>query len=175
MASTPEPPMRTLISAPRLAHRVQQLGAELSRHYAGKDVLFVPLMDGSFCFIADLVRQIQLPDVQVNFARDSSYKGTESTGDVALSGLPEVDGRHVVIVDDILDTGNTMSAVQSRLRERNPASLTSCVLLDKPSRRTVPVYADWAGFTVGDQFVIGYGLDWDGRYRHLPEVRVVLS
>jgi hypoxanthine phosphoribosyltransferase len=168
------PPMRTLIPADRLARRVRQLGAELTRRYAGEEVVLVPLMDGSFCFVADLVRTMQVPRLTVHFARASSYSGTTSTGEVTLSNIPDVTGRHVVIVDDILDTGATLSSVSHVLRQQHPASLETCVLLDKPSRRSVAVHATWAGFTIGDQFVIGYGLDWDGRFRHLPDVCVVL-
>ncbi len=162
---------RVLIHAHRLRRRVRQLGRELSHDLAGQRPLFVPLLDGCFCFVADLVRAIHHPDLRLHFARSSSYHGgTQSSGEPVLADIPDCTGRSVVLVDDILDTGNTLSRMSAALRAAGAERLLTCVLLDKPARRQVPIEADYVGFTVPDLFVVGYGLDHGDRHRHLPHV-----
>lgn len=165
---------RTLISARQLQRRVKELGMRIQQDYAGHDLTMVALLKGTFIFLADLVRQVDLP-LELDFIGASSYGRGTRPGKLTFTKdlqLP-VAGRHVLLVDDILDTGATLGAVARRLRARKPASLRTCVLLDKPSRRTVPFQADYVGFTIPDHFVVGYGLDYAERFRNLPFVGVL--
>jgi hypoxanthine phosphoribosyltransferase len=149
------------------------LGAEITRDYTDrKGVHLVGVLKGAFVFMSDLVRQIGLP-VTIDFLALSSYAaGTTSSGEVKL--LKDLDaalaGRHVVVVEDIVDTGLTLSYLQEILRARGPASLRTACLLSKPSRRKVDVTVDYIGFTIEDRFVVGYGLDYAEQYRHLPYI-----
>ena len=154
--------------------RVRELGAQLTRDYAGKLPVVVGLLNGVFPFFADLVRAMDL-DLDVSFMQVASYGGgTESTGEVHI--LKDLDrsirGRHLLIVEDIIDTGLTLNKVRNLLKDREPLSLKVCTLLDKPSRRKVEVPVDYVGFTIEDHFVVGYGLDLDGKLRNLPFVGV---
>ena len=170
------PPLhpRPLIRAHRIHARCRQLGRQIATDYAGGRLLVVPLLGGAFCFVADLVRTIPLHGLELRFARASSYgAGTETTGQVAVDEIPDCSGRQVLVVDDILDTGRTLRAVELALRAAGADSVRACVLLDKPARRQVDVHADYVGFTVPDRFVVGYGLDLNGHYRHLPDVCTV--
>jgi hypoxanthine phosphoribosyltransferase len=142
--------------------------------------LVAALLDGSFCFVADLVRAIPLPDLRIHFVRAASYgASTVSSGVVTLHGVPECRSRAVVVVDDVLDTGRTLNAVCNALKESGAERVITCVLLDKPARRQAfsgrLVKADLVGFTIPDRFVVGYGLDLDGRYRHLPDICTVVG
>lgn len=166
---------RPLIRASAIRRRVAQLGSELSRAYAGRSPLMLALMDGAFCFAADLSRAVALPGLELAFLRVRSYRGTASSGEVRMDGLPDLAGEHVLIVDDILDSGRTLAAVRAAVEAAGAESVAVCVLLDKPARR-VPdglARADWTGFTIPDAFVVGCGLDLDGRWRHLPDVCVL--
>lgn len=163
-----------LFSEADIRARVQELGAQLTADYAGKDLLVIGLLNGVFPFFADLVRAMDM-DLCVSFMQVSSYGGgTESTGEVHI--LKDLDrgirGRHALIVEDIVDTGLTLHKVRNLLVDREPASLKVCTLLDKPSRRRVEVPVDYVGFTIEDKFVVGYGLDLDDRLRNLPYVGV---
>lgn len=162
-----------MISAKTIAARVEDLAREISVHFKGTDKLVVVgLLRGSFIFIADLVREINLP-VEVDFLEVSSYgMSTESSREVRiLKDLRgEIDGRDVLVVEDIIDTGHTMAAVLDFLRTRHPARLEVCALLDKPSRREVEVKATWTGFEIPDKFVVGYGIDYAQRNRNLPHI-----
>ena len=165
-----------LISAEEIQRRVQELARELARDYEGTDPLFVGVLKGSFIFLADLIRQIPF-DVAVDFLAVSSYgRSTESSGEVKiLKDLSEpIEGRHVLLVEDIVDTGITLDYLYRLLLERKPASLEICVLLDKPERRVVEVPVKYVGFQVPDRFLVGYGLDYAERYRNLPYVRELL-
>ncbi|MBA3684918.1 MAG: hypoxanthine phosphoribosyltransferase [Planctomycetes bacterium] len=170
-----------LIRAARIRGRVRQLGRELAGAFAGNPgrvPAIVALLDGSFCFVADLVRAIPVPDLRLHFARAASYHGgTVSSGSVTIDALPSCVGADVLVVDDILDTGRTLAAVVAALHAGGAARVRTCVLLDKPARRVpvdgVRLRADFVGFTIPDRFVVGYGLDHDGRYRHLPDVCVL--
>jgi hypoxanthine phosphoribosyltransferase len=173
--------LKTLITAAEIAERVRQLGVELVRELerdaGSQPPLVLALLDGSFCFVADLVRAMPIEQLECRFLRASSYgQATISSGTVTIERPPDCAGRDVVIVDDILDTGRTLSAVCAEVRRAGARRVLTCVLLDKPARR-VPVggktvAADFRGFTIADLFVVGYGLDFAGRYRHLPDVCV---
>jgi len=167
-------PVEPLLSEDRLRERIQALGTELTQEYAGKSPVVLGLLNGSFIFMADLVRAMDL-DLELTFMRVASYGGkTVTSGEVKI--LHDLDctirGRHVLIVEDIVDTGLTLQKVRNVLLDRQPASLRIVTLLDKPSRRLVEVPVDYVGFTIEDRFVVGCGLDMDGRYRNLPFVGV---
>ncbi len=164
-----------LISETDLQKRVAELGAQISADYAGKAPLLVSVLRGSFIFMADLTRHIQ-PFCQVDFMAVSSYgSGTSSSGQVNIVKdlTDSIEGQDLIVVEDILDSGNTLSYLFQLLEARNPASLRLCTLLDKPSRRTKPITADYVGFTVPDEFVVGYGLDYNELYRNLPYIGVL--
>ena len=163
-----------LISEDALAARIAEMGAQISQDYAGKEVMLICILKGANLFMADLARQISVP-VSYDFVAVSSYGAdTKSSGVVRiLKDLDEsVESRHVLVVEDIVDTGLTLrlSYLLENLRSRRAASVKVCTLLDKPSRRRVDVPVDYRGFTVEDQFVVGYGMDYQGRYRNLPFV-----
>jgi len=163
-----------LITETQLRHRVQEMARALTRDYVGKELLIVPLLTGTIMFLADLLRHLALP-LKLDFMGVSSYReGTDSRELVITKELRlEVKGRHVLLVDDILDTGRTLACVQAKLRQLKPQSLRTCVLLDKPSRRIETVQANYIGFESPDLFVVGYGLDFAERYRNLPFVGVL--
>jgi hypoxanthine phosphoribosyltransferase len=165
-----------MISAKSIAARVEALARDISAHFKGTDKLVVVgLLRGSFIFIADLVREIDLP-VEVDFLEVSSYgNSTESSREVRiLKDLRgEIEGRDVLVVEDIVDTGHTLSHVLAILRTRRPARLEVCALLDKPTRREVEVKATWTGFEIPDKFVVGYGIDYAQRNRNLPHIGAV--
>ncbi|MBU3823822.1 MAG: hypoxanthine phosphoribosyltransferase [Candidatus Oceanisphaera merdipullorum] len=166
-----------LISTEEVNARIQALGEQITQHYQGVDELvMVGLLRGSCVFMADLCRQIPLP-VRLDFMTASSYgSSTTSNRDVRiLKDLDdEIHGKHVIIVEDIIDTGYTLSKVKEILSLRQPASLTICSLLDKPDRREVQVKVNWVGFTIPDEFVVGYGIDYAQRYRNLPYIGKVI-
>ncbi len=170
-----QPSLKPLISSRKIHKRVQELGREISANLAGSPLTILALMDGAFCFVADLARAIDLPDVTLRFIRATSYgRSIVSSGQVKLEEMPDLSGRTVLLVDDILDTGRTLQAAKIALAG---ATVHTCVLLNKPMRR-VPdglQIADFVGFTIPDVFVVGYGLDFDGHYRHLPDIRKVVS
>jgi len=158
----------------QIHERVLELGAEIAKEYEGKDLVVIGLLNGVYQFFSDLTRNTDL-DFDVTFMQVASYGGgTESTGEVKI--LHDLDrsirGRHALIVEDIVDTGLTLNKVRKLLLDRDPASLRICSLLDKPSRRRVQVPVDYVGFTIEDHFVVGYGLDLDGKYRNLPYVGI---
>jgi hypoxanthine phosphoribosyltransferase len=167
-----KPGLEVLISQEQVRARVRELGAEISRDYEGKELLLLAVLKGAAVFLADLLREIS-GSVTYDFMATSSYgTDTKSSGVVRL--LKDVDkglaGRHVLIVEDIVDTGLTLSYLLEVLSQREPASLRVCTLLDKPTRRVQPVQIDYCGFTIPDRFVVGYGLDHDEQYRNLPFV-----
>jgi len=159
-----------LIDAGQIAEKVADLGARISHDYSGKDLLVVGILKGSFIFMADLVRRLSIPH-KIDFMRVSSYgMGSESSGEirVLLDLSTNVEGKHVLLVEDIVDTGITLSKVMDMLRTRNPASIGTCSLLIKPSRAKVPIKVNYPGFTIPDRFVVGYGLDCAECHRGLP-------
>lgn len=169
-----KPALKPLISERRIQKRVRELAGEIARDHADQELAVLALMDGAFVFVADLVRHLDLPGLRLHFVRAASYGGrTTSSGRVELGTMPDFSGRTVLIVDDILDTGRTLAAARRAIS--NAVAVKTCVLLDKPTRRVAEglQVADYIGFTVPDVFVVGYGLDWDGRLRHLPELLAV--
>lgn len=164
-----------LFSEEQLKERVAQIAAQIDRDYAGKELMLVSVLRGSFIFMADLVRAITVP-CRVDFMAVSSYgSGTTSSGQVKITkDLSEsIEGRDIIVVEDILDSGNTLSYLFQLLQARHPASVRLCTLLDKPSRRTKPITADYTGFAVDDLFVVGYGLDYAEKYRNLPYIGIL--
>ncbi len=158
-----------------LDRRVSELAEEINRDYAGKEVLLVSVLRGSFVFMADLVRKIKVP-CMVDFMACSSYgSGTSSSGQVKVTKdlSQSIEDMHVLVVEDILDSGRTLSYLLKLLEARKPASIRLCTLLDKPERRVVPVHVDYTGFTIPDAFIVGYGLDYAERYRNLPYIGVL--
>ncbi len=163
-----------LLAEGTLQARIRELGEQLARDYRGKDLVVIGLLNGVYMFFSDLTRSMDL-DFEVTFMQVSSYGGgTESTGEVKI--LHDLDrsirGRHALVVEDIVDTGLTLNKVRNLLLDREPASLKVVTLLDKPSRRRVEVPVDYVGFTIEDHFVVGYGLDLDGKFRNLPYVGI---
>ena len=164
-----------LLDADQLAARVAELGAEVTAAYAGEAPVLISVLKGSIVFLADLVRQVDLP-LSIDIMEVSSYgAAAESSGQVRiLKDLSQsIEGRHVLVVEDIIDTGLTLNYLLRYLREKKPASLRICCLLDKPARRLTEIDIDFRGFSIPDRFVIGYGLDFDERYRNLPYVGVL--
>lgn len=167
---------KILLTEEQIQARIRELGEGLTAEYAGKNPIVVGVLKGVVIFYADMIRQIKVP-CQMDFMRVSSYKGTESTGKAVFGGKmsENIEGRHVLILEDIFDTGNSLSFLCDHLLEKKPASLKICTLLDKPERRNpaVTVKPDWVGFTVPNEFVVGYGLDYNEAYRHLPYIGVL--
>ena len=165
-----------LLSQERLRERVREMGAAIARDYVGKPLTVVGVLKGSFIFLADLVRAIDLP-ISVDFIGISSYQGTKSTGVVQITSdlTRPIEGQHVLLVEDIVDTGLTMKYLLENLATRRPASVRICALLEKPARAKVQVPIDYKGFVIDDVFVVGYGLDWDGKLRNLPFVGIPKS
>jgi hypoxanthine phosphoribosyltransferase len=165
-----------LLPAERIAARVAELGREITRDYAGRSLVAIGVLKGSFVFLADLVRAVDLP-VAIDFIGITSYQGTSTTGVVQITSdlTRPIEGKDVLLVEDIVDTGLSMRYLLDNLATRRPASLRVCALLEKPARARVKVPIDYRGFVIGDEFVVGYGLDWDGRMRNLPFVGVPRS
>ncbi len=164
-----------LIDEERLQARIRELGAEISAHYEGRELLLVGVLKGAVFFMADLMRQIQVP-CEIDFMAISSYgTGTDSSGVVRiLKDLDiNIEGRHVLVVEDIIDSGLTLSYLVRNLESRGPASVEVCALLTKPERREIDVDVRYVGFEIPNKFVIGYGLDFAERYRNLPFVGVL--
>ena len=166
---------KVLIAESDLKKRVKELAEEISRDYKGQTVILICILSGASVFFADLVRELDL-DVRFEFMSVSSYgSGTVSSGEVKI--LKDVsypiEGHHVIIVEDIIDSGCTLSYLKRVLAQRNPLSIKVCTILDKPSRRKVDFKGEYVGFEIPDEFVIGYGLDYDGKYRNLKDVCVL--
>lgn len=164
-----------MIPEEKVEERIQQLADEISRDYAGKTVHMIGILKGSVFFVCELAKRITVP-VTMDFMSVSSYgSGTKSTGVVKLiKDLDEpIAERDVLVVEDIIDSGNTLSYLLKNLSDRNPASIRLCTLLDKPERREKDVFVDYQGFQIPDEFVIGYGLDYDQRYRNLPYIGIM--
>jgi hypoxanthine phosphoribosyltransferase len=162
---------RILLTQEEIQQRVAQMGADISRDYAAVDPHLVTILKGSIPFLADLMRAMNCP-LSLDVMAVASYAGHHSTGEVRLTKDLDtsIDGRHILVVEDIIDTGLTLSYVLANLRRRAPASVKVATFLDKPSRRQTHIDVDYVGFTILDAFVVGYGLDWNQRYRNLPYV-----
>ncbi len=164
-----------LFSEAQLEERIAQLGAQITADYQGKDLVLASVLRGSYIFMADLTRRIKLP-LTVDFMAVSSYgSGTTSSGQVEIKKdlSDSIEGKDLIIVEDILDSGNTLYYLLDILRARKPASIKICTLLDKPDRRVKPITPDYCGFSIPDAFVVGYGLDYDEKYRNLPYIGVL--
>jgi len=170
MASEAKP--RVLFDRQRIAVTVRRLAAEIKKDYQSQDILLIGVLKGAFVFLADLIRLLDLP-LEVDFIGLSSYaRGRESSGKIQVTQPAScpIKGRDVLVIEDIVDTGLTTAFLLDYLSRQKPASLRLCTLLDKPSRRRVPVTIDYLGFSVPDKFVVGYGLDCGEKYRNLPDI-----
>ncbi len=170
-----EPFLEVLIDSARISERVAQLGAQISTEYKSRPLHLIGILKGSWVFMADLIRHLELP-VTVDFLGFSSYgDGQSSSGQVKITKDLDssIEGIDVLVVEDILDTGHTFHYLSGILSRRKPRSMKVVTLLDKPSRRVNPVTADFVGFTIPDAFVVGYGLDYAQRYRELPDVCIL--
>ena len=164
-----------LFSEEQLKNRVQEIARQITADYQGKEIVLISVLRGSFVFMADLCRAIDLP-CTLDFMAVSSYgKGTKSSGQVQITKdlSEDITDRHIIVVEDILDSGNTLSYLLKILENRHPASIRLCTLLDKPDRRVKPVQVHYSGFTIPDAFVVGYGLDYAEKYRNLPYIGIL--
>ena len=162
---------KLVFSTDQINAATDRLAEQINSDYQGRELLLVVVLNGAFIFSADLVRKLTVP-LTVDFIKLSSYSGTESTGKVSLArdlGM-EVTGRHIMVVEDIIDTGLSLGFLLDTLRSRSPASIKVCTLVDKRNRRKLPIDADYAGLVCEGGFLIGYGLDLDGRFRELPAI-----
>lgn len=171
-----EPSLKCMISHTEIAAKVKEIGQQITQDFKGEEVLVVGVLKGSWIFMADLVREIDLP-VEISFISVSSYDGarTTSSGVVKLQCDIDkpLDGKNLILVEDIVDTGLTLQYLKKLLNVRKPKSIKICTLLDKPSRRLSDTLPDYSGFSIPDEFVVGYGLDYDGQYRHLKDVCIL--
>lgn len=167
---------KILLSEQQIQARIQELGEVLTKEYADKNPVIVGVLKGVVVFYADMIRHIQVP-CQMDFMWISSYTGTDSTGKMLVRQdvSADIEGRHVLILEDIFDTGNSLEFTVNHLKKQNPASIKICTLLDKPERRRagVTLKADYVGFTIPNAFVVGYGLDYNEKYRNLPYVGIL--
>lgn len=166
--------LKLLLSSSEISKRVTELGREITADYKNKDPLLICVLKGGFIFLADLVRNIDI-NVQIDFIRISSYKEDMEPGDLELitDVTMHIEGRHVLLVEDLLDTGVTMNFIRETLLARNPASLRVCALINKKERREVEVNADYLGFSIENGFIVGYGTDWGETGRNLRDIYIV--
>ncbi|HUT97075.1 MAG TPA: hypoxanthine phosphoribosyltransferase [Dehalococcoidales bacterium] len=167
--------LSVLFTAEQIAAAVKRLASEIRRDYLDKNPVLIAVLKGSFVFLADLARQLNFP-LQIEFAQLSSYgHGRESAGKIKVVKDVECDirGRHVLVVEDIIDTGITAQFFLKHLMKKQPVSLKLCSLTDKPSRTQVKINIDYLGLTVPDKFIVGYGIDWDEKFRYLPDIRAI--
>lgn len=167
---------KILLSEQQIQARIQELGEVLTKEYADKNPVIIGVLKGVVVFYADMIRHIQVP-CQMDFMWISSYAGADSTGKMLVRQdvTADIEGRHVLILEDIFDTGNSLEFTVNHLKKQNPASIKICTLLDKPERRRagVTLKADYVGFTIPNAFVVGYGLDYNEKYRNLPYVGIL--
>ena len=164
--------IKTLIDEKKLHTRIDEIAKQIEEEYKGKEIILVCILKGSIFFTVDLARRIK-ENVKLEFIRVSSYKdGTVSTGEInmKLDLKDSIQGKDVIVIEDIIDTGRTLSYLIKYLKMKKPNSVKLCALLDKPERRVVDVKVDYTGFQIPDKFVVGYGLDWDEKYRNLPYI-----
>lgn len=164
-----------LITRDEIDKMCQRLGAQISKDYEGKEVILICVLKGAYAFMADLARYITVP-LRVDFMSVSSYgSGTRTSGVVRITKDLDSDitGKHIIVVEDIVDSGLTLKHLKELLTTRNPASIALCTAFDKPERRRVEVAVDYVGMEIPDEFIVGYGLDFDGKYRNLPDVSIL--
>mgnify|MGYP002625993176 CR=1 FL=1 len=166
--------IEVLISEEDIRHRIQEIADELSEKYRGQEVILIGILNGSVFFLTALAQKLSIP-MELDFMAASSYVGTDSTGKVLITKDLErsIEGRHVLIVEDIVDTGQTLHLLKEMLETKNPSSLEIVTLLDKPDRRKVEFEADIIGFRIPDRFVVGWGMDYNQKYRELPFIGVI--
>ncbi len=167
--------VKEMLSEEELANRIKELGEQISKDYEGEEVFLVCILKGAAFFACELAKRISVP-VTIDFMATSSYgSGTVSTGEVQIKKDLDlgVEGKNVIIVEDIIDSGNTLNYLSNIFKDRKAKSVKMCAMLDKPERREVDVPMDYIGFTIPDAFVVGYGLDYDQKYRNLPYIGVV--
>lgn len=163
-----------MLDADAISKRITEIAAEITADFQGKEFVALCVLSGSFVFAADLLRHIDNDRAQVAFIRAKSYLGTQSTGNVQISGYDGgFERKNILIIEDIVDTGRTLRALRDEVLSRNPESLKIAVLLDKPDRRITDIKADYTCFEIEDKFVVGYGLDWNEKYRTLPYIGCV--
>jgi hypoxanthine phosphoribosyltransferase len=170
-----QPKLSILFTRDEIEATINKLAAEIRQDYLTKHPILVAVLKGSFMFLADLIRRLDFP-LEVEFVRLSSYgQGTKSSGKIKLVQRlsAKIKGRHVLVIEDIIDTGLTIHFVLDYLSKKKPASLKLCTLTDKPTRRQIPVNIDYRGLNVPNKFIVGYGLDWDERFRNLPDIYVM--
>ena len=162
---------RVLLTQDQIATRVRELARDISRDFAGRDTVVVAVLNGTLMFLADLLRHLDIP-LRLDFVGVSSYGSGTTSGELTFTKQSSIDvrSRDVLVVDDILDTGKTLDRVTTHFRQFKPRRLRTCVLLDKKARRQIKIRGDYTGFQIPDEFVVGYGLDFAGRYRNLPFV-----
>ena len=165
---------RVLFDETTILSRLDEIAAQITQEYRGREFTVIAILNGSLVFMADLMRRIELP-LQLDCLSVASYHGkTETSGEVIFKQVvPDVKDRHVLILDDILDSGHTLAAIREKLQAAEPHSIKVCVLLSKKKMRARAVDADYVGFEIADEFVVGYGLDYDERYRNLPYIGVL--
>lgn len=163
-----------LLSEEEIQREVAKIGSQISKDFAGKEPIFVGVLKGCFIFMADLMRYVTI-NCSMDFMAVSSYSGTTSTGAVKINKdlSEDIEGRHLILVEDILDSGVTLNYLKNYLMVRRPASITIATLMDKPARRKADIYADYSCFEIPDAFVVGYGLDYNEKYRNLPYIGVL--
>ena len=163
--------IKELISKEKIEKRIEELAEEISRDYAGKSIEFIVVLKGATIFAVELAMKVK-PNVRFEFIEISSYSGTESTGKINVNKdlTSSIEGKDVLIVEDIIDTGRTMSYLKEYLLNKKPKSLKVCTLVSKPSRRVVEIDADYNGFEIEDKFIVGHGFDIDGDYRNMPYI-----
>lgn len=167
--------LNTLYSAQQIAERIAEIAREIDRDYQGREILMIAVLKGSFLFVADLIRAVKTPSI-IDFVRLASYgSATQSSGIIELRKDIEmsIKDQHVLVVEDIVDSGLTLESLRTMLLNRNPASLRICTLIDKKAQRVTEVPVDYVGFSMDDGFIVGYGLDLDERYRDLPDICLV--
>lgn len=160
-----------LINKAKLEKRIEEMGKQISKDYEGKELVFIGILKGSVMFMAELAKHVK-NSVQLDFMDVSSYVGTESSGNVKINKdiRDRIEGKDVIIVEDIIDTGRTLTYVAEYLKQKNPSSVKIATMLSKPSRRVMELKVDYIGFAIEDKFVVGYGLDYNEKYRNLPYI-----
>lgn len=161
--------IKVLINEKRLEKRIKEIAEKIEKDYEGKEIVFIGILKGSVMFMTELAKNIK-SDVQFDFMDVSSYEGTESTGTIKVNKdlRDSIEGKDVIIVEDIIDTGRTLTYLLDYLKKKNPKSIKIATMLSKPSRRVLELNVDYIGFSIEDKFVVGYGLDYDEKYRNLP-------